>query len=70
MTIDLIVVWYYMNLNSQNQFLFYYAIAYTASVNNVVVTVLYPLRALHRRIIVYRIMYDNIRQYYCQKLKT
>ena len=38
-TIDLTVVWYYMNLNSQNQFLFYYAIAYTASVNNVVVIV-------------------------------
>ena len=29
--------------------------------NNVVVTVLYLLRALHRRIIVYRILYKNER---------
>ena len=48
-----------MNLNSQNQFyfLFFTLLGHITSVNNVVVTVLYLLRALHRRIIVYRILY-------------
>ena len=40
-----------MVLNSQNQFLFFTLLGHIASVNNVVVTVLYLLRALHRRII-------------------
>ena len=52
-----------MNLNSQNQFyfLFFTLLGHIISVNNVVVTVLYLLRALHRRIIVYRILYKNQR---------
>ena len=46
-----------MNLNSQNQLVFLNTLLrHIASVNNVVVTVLYLLRALHRRIIVYRIL--------------
>ena len=42
----------------QNQFyfLFFILLGHITSVNNVVVTVLYLLRALHRRIIVYRIL--------------
>ena len=53
----------YMNLNSQNQFyfLFFTLLGHITSVNNVVVTVLYLLRALHRRIIVYRILQKNQR---------
>ena len=41
-----------MNLNSQNQFnfLFFTLLGHITSVNNVVVTVLHLLRALHRRI--------------------
>ena len=52
------MVWDYMNLNSQNQFyfLFFTLLGHITSVNNVVVTVLYLLRALHQRIIVYRIV--------------
>ena len=48
-----------MNLNSQNQFyfIFFTLLGHIVSVNNVVVTVLYLLRALHRRIIVYLISY-------------
>ena len=40
-----------------------YELVYTSihSSNNVVVTVLYLLRVLHRRIIVYRILYKNQR---------
>ena len=47
-----------MTLKSQNQlyFLFFTLLGHITSVNNVVVTVLYLLRALHRRIIVYRIL--------------
>ena len=46
-----------MNLNSQNQIGFFNTLlGHITSVNNVVVTVLYLLRALHRRIIVYRIL--------------
>ena len=54
-----------MNLNSQNQFYFlvFTLLGHITSVNNVVVvvTVLYLLRALHRRIIAYRILYKNQR---------
>ena len=51
------MVWDYMNLNSQNQFyfVFFTLLGHLTSVNNVVVTVLHLLRALLRRIIVYRI---------------
>ena len=47
-----------MNLNSQNQFyfVFFTLLGHITSVNNVVVTVLYLLRVLHRRIIVYCIL--------------
>ena len=57
-TIELTMVW-----DSQNQlyFLFFTLLGQLTSVNNVVVTVLYLLRALHRRIIVYRILYKNQR---------
>ena len=50
-----------MNLNSQNQFylLFFTLLGHIASVNNVVVTVLHLLKALHRRIVVYRIIVRN-----------
>ena len=50
-------------MNSQNQFYFLFCtlLGRITSVNNVVVTVLYLLRALHRRIIVYRIVYKNQR---------
>ena len=53
------MVWDYMNLNSQNQlqFLFFTLLGHITSVNNVVVTVLYLLWALHRRIIGYGILY-------------
>ena len=37
-------------------FFIFYFLGHITSVNNVVVTVLYLLRALHRRIIVYRIL--------------
>ena len=53
-----------MNLNSQNQlyFLVFTLLGHITSVNNVAVTVLYLLRALHRRIIVCRIvLYKNQR---------
>ena len=52
-----------MNLNSQNQFNFvcFTLLGHITFVNNVVDTVLYLLRALHRRIIVYRILYKNQR---------
>ena len=52
-----------MNLNSQNQFYFVFCslLGHITSANNVVVTVLYLLWALHRRIIVYRILYKNQR---------
>ena len=55
-----------MNLNSQNQFyfLFFTLLGHIASVNNVVVTVLHLLQALHRRIIVCRILSE------IQKLMT
>ena len=45
------MVWDWVNLNSQNQFyfLFFTLLGHITSVNNVVVTVLYLLRALHRR---------------------
>ena len=52
-SIELTVVWDEMNLNSQNrlEFLFFTLLRHNiASVNSVVV------RALHRRIIVYRIL--------------
>ena len=52
-----------MNLNSQNQFyfVFFTLLGHITYVNNVVVTVLYLLRALHRRIIVYRILSKILR---------
>ena len=47
-----------MNLNSQNQFyfVFFTLLGHITSVNNVVGTVLYLLRVLHRQIIVYCIL--------------
>ena len=62
-----------MNLNSQNQFylLFFTLLGHIASVNNVVVTVLRLLQALHRRIIVYRILSEILKfmthtsEYHC-----
>ena len=48
-----------MNQNSQNQFYFVFVftlLGHITSVNNVVVTVLYLLQALNRRIRVYRIL--------------
>ena len=41
--------------------LFFTLLGHITSVNNVVVTVFYLLRALHRRIIVYRILQKNQR---------
>ena len=43
-------------MNSQNQLYFVFVTSLGHIVNNVVVTVLYLLRALHLRIIVYRIL--------------
>ena len=40
---------------------FFTLLGHITSVNNIVVTVLYLLRALQRRIIVYRILYKNQR---------
>ena len=55
-----------MNLNSQNQFylLFFTLLGHITFDNNVVVTVLHLLQALHRRIIVYRLLSE------IQKLMT
>ena len=52
------MVWDEMNLNYQNQFysVFFTFLDHITSVNNVVVTVLYLLRALHRRMIAYCIL--------------
>ena len=46
------------HLNQQNQlvFILFTLLRHIASVNNVVVTVVHLLQALHRRIIVYRIL--------------
>ena len=60
-----------MNLNSQNQFLFFTLIYYAiiiASVNSGFVTILYLLRALHRRIIVYRIIIVKYSRHYTDEL--
>ena len=60
------MVWDSTHLNKQNQlqFLFFYLLGHIASANHVAVTVLHLLQALHRRIIVYRILSE------IQKLMT